>query len=365
MTDKPPIEPSAESVAKDTANTPEQATNTKKVTTPEWSEEKDETTWERDLLNRLAFASLNEQRRGRRWSIFFKLLIAAYFVFVTVAFMIIPMMDKLDTTAGGTGKHTALIEVNGVIAAGGEASADVIVTGLRNAFEDKNTAGVILRINSPGGSPVQSGYVYDEIKRLRKKHPDIKVYAVISDLGASGGYYIAAAADEIYADQASIVGSIGVVMNGFGFVDVLKKLGIERRLLTAGESKGFLDPFSPMKEEELAHIKTLLNSIHQQFITAVKNGRGDRLKVDEHPELFSGLFWTGEQAKELGLVDGLGSSSFVAREIIKAEDIADFTPKANYVDRLVERFGANAAQGMINQLQSQQLSQTTNTTQLK
>ncbi|WP_127477066.1 S49 family peptidase [Sulfurivermis fontis] len=298
-----------------------------------------DTGWERDVLNRLAFASLNEQRRARRWSIFFKGLMFLY-LFALLALM-------LPGQQGGSvklGRHTALVEVKGIIADGTEASADNIVTGLRKAFEDKNTAGVILRINSPGGSPVQSGYVYDEIKRLRAKYPAIPLYAVVSDMCASGGYYIAAAADSIYANKASVVGSIGVLMNGFGFVDAMDKLGVERRLLTAGEHKGFLDPFSPSRPEDVAHIKTILGDIHTQFITAVKEGRGARLKDD--PILFSGLVWTGEQGMELGLVDGLASASEVARDVIGAENIVDFTPRPHYFEKLAASLGTAMANGM-------------------
>lgn len=293
--------------------------------------------WERDVLNRLAFASLNEQRRARRWSIFFKGLMFLYLF----ALLVLMMPDRLGSGSVKSGRHTALVEVKGVIADGTEASADNIVTGLRNAFADKNTAGVILRINSPGGSPVQSGYVYDEIKRLRQKYPETPVYAVVSDMCASGGYYIAAAADSIYANKASVVGSIGVLMNGFGFVGTLDKLGVERRLLTAGEHKGFLDPFSPSRPEDVEHIKTLLGDIHQQFITAVKEGRGERLP--DNPAVFSGLVWTGEQGMELGLVDGLASASQVAREVIGAENIVDFTPRPRYFERLAASLGAAMA----------------------
>ncbi|MEW5755964.1 MAG: signal peptide peptidase SppA [Pseudomonadota bacterium] len=288
--------------------------------------------WERDLVNRLAFATINEQRRSRRWNIFFKFLLFAY-LFALLFY--IPI--GLDTTAIVRGKHTALIEVPGVIAENTQAGADSIVTALRDAFDDKNTAGIILRINSPGGSPVQAGYVYDEINRLKALNPDVPVYAVVTDICASGGYYIAAAADEIYADKASIVGSIGVIMNGFGFVGSMEKLGIERRLLTAGESKGMLDPFSPVKEDEVRHIKGMLEDIHQQFIDAVKKGRGERL--GDSPDLYTGLIWTGEQALELGLVDGLGSTGYVAREIIGAEDIVDFTIHPDYWQRFADRIG--------------------------
>lgn len=306
--------------------------------TEEKKAEKD-AAWERDVLNRLAFASLNEQRRARRWSIFFKGLMFLY-LFALLALM---MPDKLGGGSVKIGRHTALVEVKGVIADGTEASADNIVTGLRDAFADKNTVGVILRINSPGGSPVQSGYVYDEIKRLRQKYPEIPLYAVVSDMCASGGYYIAAAADSIYANKASVVGSIGVLMNGFGFVGTMDKLGVERRLLTAGENKGFLDPFSPSRPEDVVHIKTLLGDIHQQFIAAVKEGRGERLK--DNPALFSGLVWTGEQGVQMGLVDGLASASQVARDVIGAEDVVDFTPRPRYFERLAASLGAAMANG--------------------
>lgn len=298
------------------------------------------TAWERDVLNRLVFAALDEQRRARRWSIFFKGLMFLY-LFALLALL---MPDEWGGGSAKLGRHTALVEVKGIIADGTEASADNIITGLRKAFEDKHTAGVILRINSPGGSPVQSGYVYEEIKRLRAKYPEIRLYAVVSDMCASGGYYIAAAADSIYANKASVVGSIGVLMNGFGFVDAMDKLGVERRLLTAGEHKGFLDPFSPSRPEDVAHIKTILNDIHTQFITAVKEGRGQRLKDD--PLVFSGLVWTGEQGVELGLVDGLASASQVAREVIGAENIVDFTPRPHYFEKLAANLGTALASGM-------------------
>ncbi len=323
-----------------------------------WSGMSSDDNWERDILNRLAFATLNEQRRTRRWRIFFMLLLFIY-LFLVYATALEPdwyrsLVDE-DFDTASSDKHTALIEVRGVIAPEAEASADKIVSGLRNAFEDKKTAGVIIRINSPGGSPVQAGYINDEIRRLREKHPDIRVYAVATDICASGGYYIAAAADEIYADKASVIGSIGVLMNGFGFVEAMNKLGIERRLLTAGEHKGFLDPFSPMKEENVNHIKGVLKAIHEQFIKQVKLGREKSLKakgkVDllENPKLFSGLVWTGEQAVELGLVDALGSSSYVAREIIKVKKIKDFTPKPNYFESFAERLGAAMAKTLSGQ----------------
>ncbi|MES9845664.1 MAG: signal peptide peptidase SppA [Candidatus Sedimenticola sp. PURPLELP] len=302
--------------------------------------------WERELVQKLVFASLNEQRRTRRWNIFFKFILFGYLIGLLLLWMPdeIPGFDSVKTSD----KHTALVEVKGVIMDDSEASADSVISGLREAFEDDKTKGVILRINTPGGSAVQSGYINDEIMRLKEKHEDIPVYAVVTDMCASGGYYIAAAADKIYVDKASIVGSIGVLMNGFGFVDGMEMLGVERRLMTAGEHKGIMDPFSPVKEEEREHMQLLLDKIHQQFIDTVKAGRGDRLKDDE--KLFSGLFWTGEESVELGLADGIGSSSYVARELIGAEDIVDFTPAEDLLDRLARRVGVGAASTFSNTL---------------
>lgn len=307
------------------------------MTDQEHNTGKDDPNWQKEVLSKLLFASLNEQKRTRRWNTVFKSLFVGY-LFLILILMLFPGTGKDSSPAGD---HTALIELNGVIAADTEASADKLTTGLRRAFENEDVQGIILRINSPGGSPVQAGYVNDEIKRLKKLHPEKKIYAVITDLCASGGYYIAAAADEIYADKASVVGSIGVVMNGFGFVDAMNKLGVERRLYTAGENKGFLDPFSPQNRDEIKHVNGLLSQIHQQFIDVVKEGRGDKLKDDK--KLFSGLVWTGEEALKLGLVDGIGSSSYVAREIIKAEDIVDYTLKPSYFEQLADRFGVAAA----------------------
>jgi protease-4 len=296
--------------------------------------------WHRDLVNRLAFASLNEQRRTRRWNVFFKVLLALYLG----AILLLYWPGEWPDAAGTGEKHTALVELKGIISDETEASADNVISGLRDAFEDDNTAGVILRINSPGGSPVQAGYIYDEIKRLREKNPDIPLYAVVTDMCASGGYYIAAAADEIYVDKASIIGSIGVRMDSFGFVGTMEKLGVERRLYTAGESKAFLDPFLPSKASDVEHIETLLVDIHEQFINAVKDGRGDRLKETE--DLFSGLIWTGEESLAMGLVDGLGSSSYVAREVIEAEEIVEFTAEPDLLERLTDRLGVGVAQAL-------------------
>jgi len=305
-------------------------------------DDKDEK-WEKEIISKLALGALAEQRRARRWGIFFKLCMLVY----VIVFLIV-LLPGREGAGMHTGNHTALIDINGVIAADAEANADSVVTALRKAFEDKSTQGLILRINSPGGSPVQAGYINDEIMRLRDKYPDIPVYAVVADVCASGGYYIAAAAQEIYADKASMVGSIGVVMSGFGFVDTMEKLGVERRLLTAGESKGLLDPFSPVREQEVDHVKTMLGSIHQQFITVVKDGRGDRLKGGD--ELFTGLIWTGEQSLELGLIDGLGSASYVARELIGEAEIVDFTFRPDPLERFAEKLGVGAMSSMVKAL---------------
>jgi protease-4 len=308
--------------------------------TPDNSNDAKSSEWQQELINKLAFSSLKEQRTARRWSIFFKILMFGYLV--AVLFLYAPQL-QLDADTGS--KHTGLVELRGVIADDEEASADNVVAGLRDAFENENSAGVILRINSPGGSPVQAGYINDEIKRLKKAYPDKPFYAVISDICASGGYYVASAADKIYADKASIVGSIGVRMDGFGFVDAMHKLGVERRLLTAGENKGFLDPFEPVKEQDVEHVQHLLDDIHQQFIAVVKSGRGDKLKTDEN--LFTGYVWTGEQAVDLGLVDELGSSSYVAREVIGAETVVDYTPTEDWLEKVSKRFGVAMGQGAV------------------
>lgn len=293
--------------------------------------------WERDVVEKLAFSAIREQRRARRWGIFFKVLGFAYLATLLVLWW--PSDLETGLTVGT--KHTALVEIKGVISADSEASADNVVTGLREAFKDKKTKGVILRINSPGGSPVQAGYINDEIYRLKEKYPEIPLYAVVTDLCASAGYYAAAAADKIYVDKASLVGSIGVLMSGFGFVDTMEKLGVERRLMTAGEHKGILDPFSPESEFDRAHVQQMLDKIHDQFIEVVRKGRGDRLK--ETDEIFSGLFWTGEESIALGLADELGSSSHVAREVIGADEIVDFTPEEDILERFAKRMGAGAA----------------------
>jgi len=292
-----------------------------------------EVEWEKQLIEKLASAALKEQVRARRWGILFKLLTFAY---LTV--LILLVLDWRGPDSLGSGKHTALVDVVGVIDAKGDSSADRVTEALQNAFKNKNTVGVILRINSPGGSPVQAGIIYDEIRRLRGIYPNIPMYAVIEDICASGGYYIAAAADKIYVDKASIVGSIGVIMDGWGFTGTMEKLGVERRALTSGENKAFLDPFSPVDEKQKRHAQSMLDDIHKQFIDVVRKGRGKRLK--ETPDIFSGLLWTGERSVELGLSDGLGSVDYVAREVIKAEDIFDFTKKQDITERFVRRFGA-------------------------
>ncbi|MBT6273589.1 MAG: S49 family peptidase [Chromatiales bacterium] len=288
--------------------------------------------WEQKLVADLALGALKEQRRTRRWGIFFKFAFLTYAIVIGYLYSPASLFESDED-----GPHTALIEIQGTISATSEASADRIVTGLRAAFKDEQTAGVIIRINSPGGSPVQSGYINDEIRRLRAKHPETPVHAVIADICASGGYYVAVAADQIHADESSLVGSIGVLLNGFGFVDAMEKFGVERRLYTAGKNKGFLDPFSPVREEHVEHLQGVLKQLHQEFIRVVKAGRGDRLKDDE--ALYSGLVWSGEEGKRLGLVDALGSAGSVARDVIGAERIVDFTPKPGVLQRLADRLG--------------------------
>jgi protease-4 len=302
----------------------------------------EEPVWERKLIERLALDSVTEQRRKRRWGIFFKLVGFAYLG--VLAFALIDWGTLFSQAEHR--KHTALVELTGVIAPGADASAESITTSLQSAFEDGNTQGVILRINSPGGSPVQSGIINDEIRRLRGMYPDVPLYAVVEDICASGGYYVAVAADRIYVDKASIVGSIGVLMEGFGFTGLMDKVGVERRLLTAGENKGFLDPFSPQEERHRIHAQELLGDVHQQFIDVVRKGRGERLK--ESPDMFSGLMWSGSRSVELGLTDGFGSVEYVAREVVKAADIVDFTQRQNIAERFAKQFGADMAESVAN-----------------
>jgi protease-4 len=296
----------------------------------------EEPPWERQLLEKVAFATLREQRARRRWGIFFKLAALAYLIALPAL-----LMDWGDSEQLADRRHTAVIHLRGTIEAQGEASAQNLNDALEAAFSDKRTAGVILRVNSPGGSPVQAGIVHDEILRLRTAHPQIPLYAVVEDVCASGGYYVAVAADKIFVDKASIVGSIGVLMDAFGFTGTMEKLGIERRLLTAGENKGFLDPFSPQDLKQKEHAQVLLREIHQQFIEVVRRGRGDRLK--ETPELFSGLMWTGSQSVNLGLADGLGTVGSVARDVIKADRLVEYTVRDNLAERLARRLRAGTS----------------------
>lgn len=295
--------------------------------------------WEQSIVEELAFDALKEKRRARRWSVFFKFLLFAYLVVLLVLWFP-EKFGQADLSKLSVGEHTALVELDGIISSSEKTSADNVVSGLRDAFEDKNTKGVILRINSPGGTPVQASYINKEINRLREKYPDIPLYAVVADMCASGGYYVAAAADKIYVNESSIVGSIGVRMDNFGFVETLEKLGIEQRTLTAGKHKAIGDPFSPLEDEDREFLQSLLDKMHNEFISVVKSGRGDRLNDDD--ELFSGLFWTGRESIELGLADELGSASSVARDVIGAEDIVDFTYEEPALDRLFERLGAGA-----------------------
>ncbi|HET6828720.1 MAG TPA: S49 family peptidase [Ramlibacter sp.] len=303
--------------------------------------------WERATLEKLMFATLEEQRQQRRWRTFTRLAWLAFFVFLLWAIMYRggPSTDKALA-------HTAVIEVKGEIDSGSEANAEFIVAAMRAAFEDEGAQGIVLLINSPGGSPVQAGIINDEIHRLKAKYKK-PVYAVVEESCASAAYYIAAAADRIFVDKASIVGSIGVLMDGFGFVGLMEKLGVERRLMTAGENKGFLDPFSPQTEKHRQHAQLMLDQVHRQFIDVVKTGRGKRLK--DTPELFTGLFWTGQQAVELGLADQLGNLDFVAREVIKAEELVDYTRRANVAEKLAKRFGASIGEGAVRALRATSL----------
>ena len=293
--------------------------------------------WERGVLEKLAMSAIQEQRRARHWGIFFKVLTFGYLCILLFLFM--GWIGKSELPLSG--KHTALVEMHGVIAAETAANADSVMTSLQDAFKDSHTQGVILRMDSPGGSPVQSGYINDEIHRLRAKYPKIPLYVVIEDICASGCYYVAAAADKIFVNKASLIGSIGVLMDSFGFTGTMEKLGVERRLMTAGKNKGFMDPFSPVNADQQEHAKNMLAEIHQQFIDVVKQGRGKRLK--ETPDMFSGLIWTGQKSIELGLADEMGNVDSVARDVIKAENIVDFTTHDGIAERLAKRFGAGMA----------------------
>jgi protease-4 len=301
--------------------------------------------WEREAIEKLLFAQLNEQRAARRWKLFFR------FAWLLVIGAIVWLAVKAEGMANAqvSTPHTAVIEVAGTIASGAEASAENVVPALKQAFEDEGAQAIVLLINSPGGSPVQAGIINDEIHRLKALH-NKKVYAVVEETCASAAYYIAAAADDIYVDKASLVGSIGVLMDGFGFTGLMDKLGVERRLMVAGQNKALLDPFSPLDESQKAYLQNMLNEIHQQFIAVVKKGRGTRLK--ESADTFSGLVWSGQQAVNLGLADGLGNLDHVAREVIKAEDIVDYTQRENLGLRLAKRFGASIGEGVFKAAQS-------------
>ena len=296
--------------------------------------------WEREVLEKLAFATLAEQRARRRWGIFFKLSFLAMIVFgFWMAF------DFGGANMETVGSHTALIEIEGTIEAGGAGAAGSVIPALNKAYSDNGSVGIILHINSPGGSPVQAGMINDEIGRLRKAYPQKPLYVVVDEICASGGYYIAAAADKIYVNKASIVGSIGVLMDGFGFTGVMEKLGVERRLMTAGENKGFMDPFSPQTARQKSYAQEMLNEIHQQFIDVVRKGRGARLK--ETPDMFSGLFWSGTKAVEMGLADGFGTVDSVARNVLKVEDIVDYTQHEGLPERMLKKFGAAVGTGAV------------------
>jgi protease-4 len=298
--------------------------------------------WERETLEKLVFATVQERRAARRWGIFFKLS------FLIVA--LLALWAYYDFNFGGAGdeslgRHTALIEINGEIEAEGSGAADTVIPSLNKAFSDSGSAAVVLRIDSPGGSPVQAGIIVDEIQRLKRGYPDKPLYVVVDEICASGGYYIASAADRIYVNKASIVGSVGVLMDSFGFTGTMDKLGVERRLMTAGENKGFLDPFSPQSDKHKSHAQAMLNEIHQQFISVVRAGRGKRLK--ETPETFSGLYWTGAKAVEMGLADGFGTVDTVARDIVKAEDIVDYTAHEGLPERVLKKFGAAVGENAV------------------
>ena len=302
-------------------------------------------TWERGVLEKLAFEALAEQRAARRWR---SGIAVAWLLLLFL--LLFTMLGWIGGKREGSSleKHTALVELKGVISSDSKASADKIIISLQHAFIDKNTQGVVLRINSPGGSPVQAGYINDEIRRLRRNYKEIPIYVVVQDICASGGYYVAVAADKIFVDKASIVGSIGVLMDGFGFTGTMEKLGVERRLVTAGENKGFLDPFSPINAEQQKYAKQMVDEIHQQFIKVVKEGRGARLK--ETPEIFTGLVWSGEKSVANGLADGFGGLDFVARDIVKAEQVVDFTEEDSLSESLARRLGTSAAESFWNRM---------------
>lgn len=300
--------------------------------------EKNTKAWEQETLEKLVFESLKEHRNTRRWKIFFRFVYLA--LFVTIVLLI--KTGSTSDSLGRTKSHTAMIKIDGELMSDSSANADDIIDSLKDAFDSEETKGIILNINSPGGSPVQAGEIYDEIMTLRKDHPKVKVYAVCTDICASGAYYVAAAADEIYVDKASLVGSIGVLMNGFGFVDTLDKVGVQRRLLTAGKHKGIMDPFSPMDTDDKQYMQGMLDDIHQQFIDSVKKGRGNRLKIND--DTFSGLVWTGDTAVKLGLADGLASPQQVADNIIKESNIVDYTTEHGFLETFAGKMGKTSSE---------------------
>ena len=294
--------------------------------------ERKENQWERNVIEKIASDSLSEQRKTRRWGIFFKLL-TLFYLSIILIFVITSGRSQVPSS----GEFSALIKINGVIGTGLDVSAEDVISSLKDAYSYSGTKAIILEINSPGGSPVQSGMINDEIRRGQQMYPDIPVYAVVQDICASGGYYIAVAADKIFVDKASIVGSIGVRIDGFGFEEIIKKIGVERRLITSGENKGILDPFLPVPPKQSVFIKQLLDEVHKQFIDVVKQGRGDKLSMN--PDIFSGLFWNGDRAITLGLVDDFGTVDSVAREIVRNEEIVDFTIYDSFGDTLAEKIG--------------------------
>ena len=309
-----------------------------------------ESGWEREVIEKLALAAITEQTRARRWGVFFKSLVFCYLTIV-LGVTLYPVLKKdmgIDSK-----EHTAVIDVTGPIAEDKDANAASIIESLRNAVKDKQTKGIILHSNSPGGSPVQSAYVYEEIRAIKKQHPDLPIYAVVSDICASGCYYIASATDKIFVNPSSLIGSIGVLMDGFGFVDIMQKLGVERRLLTAGAHKAMLDPFSPPKTDETKYMQGLLDQVHQQFISAVKAGRGDRLI--ESPDMFSGLVWTGEAGVKIGIADAFGTEDYVAKDIIGAENRVDFTKQSRFLDKIAGKLGASFGHALGALLQSPNL----------
>ena len=305
--------------------------------------EKQDNSWEKHTIEKIAMESLVQQKGSRRWSVFFKLVSLIY-----IGWVLFFILTSSSNSPIATGDFTALITINGEIGADSEVSAINIKSSLKDVYESPGTKALILAINSPGGSPVQSGIINNEINRYKALHPQIPVYAVIEDICASGGYYIAVAADKIFVDKASIVGSIGVLMNGFGFDKAIKNLGIERRLITSGENKAILDPFLPVEPKQREFMQELLKEVHKQFIEVVKKGRGNKLA--NNPEIFSGLFWSGESAINLGLADDYGDIDLVAREVVGHEKIIDFTTQSNFADKFAKKLGASIGTSLRNDI---------------